>query len=117
MFISVEFADQPWAIGKLFMTRPADPVIGGHDHHYQRFAPEDPEGRADAQRGLREFVVGTDGKTRHRLLAAIEPRRSNPTDADAFGVLKLILHANSYEWSFLPEAGKTFTDSGHGTCH
>jgi hypothetical protein len=94
----------------------ADVVIGGHDHHYERFAPQDPEGRADAQRGLREFVVGTGGKTTHRLLAAIEPN-SEARNADTFGVLKLILHANSYEWSFLPEAGKTFTDSGHGTCH
>jgi len=94
----------------------ADVVIGGHDHHYERFAPQDPEGRADAQRGLREFVVGTGGKTTHRHLAAPQPN-SEARNADTFGVLKLILHANSYEWSFLPEAGKTFTDSGHGTCH
>ncbi len=94
----------------------ADVVIGGHDHHYERFAPQDPEGRADARRGLREFVVGTGGKTTHRLLAAPQPN-SEARNADTFGVLKLILHANSYEWSFLPEAGKTFTDSGHGTCH
>jgi hypothetical protein len=94
----------------------ADVVIGGHDHHYERFAPQDPEGRADAQRGLREFVVGTGGKSTHRLLAAIEPN-SEARNVDTFGVLKLILHADSYEWSFLPQAGKTFTDSGHGTCH
>ena len=92
----------------------ADLVIGAHDHHYERFAPQDPDGRADARRGLREFVVGTGGKTTRRLLAAIEPNSGN---AATFGVLKLILHANSFEWSFLPEAGKTFTDSGHGTCH
>jgi len=34
-----------------------------------------------------------------------------------FGVLRLVLHANSYDWKFLPEPGKTFTDSGSGTCH
>ena len=32
-----------------------------HDHNYQRFAPQDPEGRADPDRGIREFVVGTGG--------------------------------------------------------
>ena len=51
----------------------ADLVIGAHDYHYERFAPQDPDGRADARRGLREFVVETRGKTTHRLLAAIEP--------------------------------------------
>jgi acid phosphatase type 7 len=87
-----------------------------HDRHYERFAPQDPAGRPDAQHGIREFVVGTGGKTTHRLLAAAQPN-SEVRNADTFGVLKLILHSNSYEWSFLPEAGKTFTDSGHGTCH
>ena len=65
------------------------------------------------RRGLRQFVAGTGGKTMHRLLEVIEPN----SEADTSGVLKLILHANSYRWSFLPEAGKTFTDSGPGTCH
>ena len=98
------------------MTGGADGIIGGHDHHYERFAPQDPKGRADARRGIREFVVGAGGKTMHRLLAAIEPNSEAP-NADAFEVFKLILPANSYEWSFLPEAGKTRTDSGHGPCH
>jgi hypothetical protein len=57
----------------------ADLVIGAHDHHYERFAPQDPDGRADARRGLREFVVGTGGKTTHRVLAAIEPNSERET--------------------------------------
>ena len=34
-----------------------------------------------------------------------------------FGVLKLTLHAKSYDWEFIPEAGKTYADSGTGSCH
>ena len=46
----------------------ADLVLNGHDHHYERFAPQDPTGTADAARGLREFIVGTGGR-------ATTPRR------------------------------------------
>src|ERR1700723_2546169 len=37
-------------------------VINGHDHDYERFALQNPEGKADAARGIREFVAGTGGK-------------------------------------------------------
>ncbi len=94
----------------------ADIVINGHDHHYERFAPQDPEGHADRQRGIREFVVGTGGKNTHRILTLPQPN-SEVRNADTFGVLKLTLHPRSYDWEFVPEAGKTFTDSGSGSCH
>jgi hypothetical protein len=42
---------------------------------------------------------------------------SEARDDDAFGVLKLTLHAKSYDWEFVPEAGRTFKDSGSGDCH
>jgi hypothetical protein len=93
----------------------ADVVIGGHDHDYERFAPQNPDGAADPKRGIREFVVGTGGKN-HRPFGAIKPN-SESRNADAFGVLKLTLRTNGYDWQFIPEAGKTFTDSGSGSCH
>jgi acid phosphatase type 7 len=89
-------------------------VINGHDHDYERFAPQNPEGKTDAARGIREFVAGTGGKN-HRPFAAPLPT-SEVRNADTFGVLKLTLHAKSYEWEFVPEAGKTFHDSGSGSC-
>ena len=89
-------------------------VINGHDHDYERFAPQDPDGRAEAARGIREFVVGTGGKN-HRPFAKPLPT-SEMRNADTFGVLKLTLHAKGYEWEFIPEAGKTFHDSGSGFC-
>jgi len=69
----------------------ADVVISGHDHHYERFAPQTPEGEADPARGIREFVVGTGGKNSHRSLAGAKPN-SEIRNADTFGVLKLTLH-------------------------
>ena len=93
----------------------ADVVISGHDHDYERFAPQTPNGFEDRGRGIREFVVGTGGKN-HRPFG--EPHRNSEVrDASAFGVLKLALKPDSYDWKFIPEAGKTFTDSGTGYCH
>jgi len=93
----------------------ADIVVGGHDHDYERFAPQTPAGVADPQRGIREFVVGTGGKN-HRPFGAPKPN-SELRDATAFGVLKLTLRPGAYDWQFIPETGKSFTDSGSGKCH
>ena len=90
-------------------------VIGGHDHDYERFAPQNPDGEADAKRGIREFVAGTGGKSQ-RAFGAPKPN-SEVRNNDAFGVLKLTLRPNGYDWQFVPEQGKTFTDSGSGACH
>jgi hypothetical protein len=90
-------------------------VINGHDHDYERFAPQNPEGKPDSARGIREFVAGTGGKN-HRPFGTPLPT-SEIRNADTYGVLKLTLHPKSYDWEFVPEAGKTFRDSGSDTCH
>jgi calcineurin-like phosphoesterase family protein len=93
----------------------AEVVVNGHDHNYERFAPQNPEGVSDAARGIREFVVGTGGKN-HRPILLAKPN-SEARNADAFGVLKLTLWPGRYEWQFVAEAGKTFTDTGSAACH
>jgi hypothetical protein len=93
----------------------ADVVVNGHDHDYERFAPQTPDAAPDAKRGIREFVAGTGGKNQRPFVAP--HANSEVRNADAFGVLKLTLRPGSYDWQFIPEAGKTFTDSGSGTCH
>jgi len=93
----------------------AELVLNGHDHDYERFAPQDPHGKADPKRGIREFVVGTGGKN-HREFGSTKPN-SEVRNNDTFGVLKLTLQPAGYKWKFLPEAGKTFTDEGSGSCH
>jgi hypothetical protein len=94
----------------------AEIVINGHDHDYERFAPQTPEGKPDADRGIREFVVGSGGKNSHRSFGSPQPQ-SEVRNSDTFGVLKVTLHPTSYDWEFVPQAGKTFTDSGSGQCH
>ena len=88
----------------------ADLIIVGHEHNYERFAPQDADGGADPAWGIREFVVGTGGASHYNFGPPLP--NSEVRNSDTFGVLKLTLHPNSYDWDFVPEAGKTFTDSG-----
>lgn len=93
----------------------ADVVFTGHDHTYERFAPQDPRGVADDARGIRGFVVGTGGASLYEF-QDIQPN-SEVRNNKAHGVLKLTLHPSGYDWEFVPVAGKTFTDSGSQSCH
>jgi 3',5'-cyclic AMP phosphodiesterase CpdA len=92
----------------------ADVVISGHDHIYERFAPQTVDGRRDDEKGIRQFVVGTGG-------AHIYDVRSRKPNSEvvgrASGVLKLTLKADSYDWQFVPVPGASFTDAGSGRCH
>jgi hypothetical protein len=75
-----------------------------------------PQGRADPERGIRQFVVGTGGgKGTYPILDPIA--HSEVHNDDAYGVLKLTLHPGSYEWRFVPAEGGEFTDSGSARCH
>ncbi len=92
----------------------ADVVLAGHDHDYERFAPQTPAGAASPT-GIREFVVGTGGGPL-RPFATIRAN-SEVREAATHGVLRLTLKAGSYDWQFVPIAGRSFTDAGTGTCH
>ncbi len=93
----------------------AEIVICGHDHEYERFAPQTAAGVADPATGIREFVVGTGGAGLYTISATIA--NSEVHNTNTFGVLKLTLGSGTYSWQFIPIAGQTFTDSGSGTCH
>ena len=92
----------------------ADVVLNGHDHTYERFAPQNPAGQADPARGIREFVVGTGGASLYSFIA-IQPH-SEVRNNTSWGVLRLSLHPTSYDWEFVPVAGQTFTDMGSAGC-
>jgi hypothetical protein len=94
----------------------ADVVVVGHDHTYERFAPQTAAGALDLARGIREFVVGTGGGASLYAFNGIAPNsevRNNTTR----GVLKLTLYSDRYDWKFVPVAGGSFTDSGSASCH
>jgi uncharacterized repeat protein (TIGR01451 family) len=93
----------------------ADIVLNGHSHDYERFAPMNASGNLDTAQGIREFVVGVGGA----FFTGIGSGRPNSLvrRGDTYGVLKLTLHPAGYDWQFAPEAGKTFSDTGAGSCH
>lgn len=90
-------------------------VLNGHDHDYERFAPQDPSGQADPAHGIRQFVVGTGGGGLDPF-EEVQPN-SEVRIAQTYGVLKLTLHPSSYDWQFVPVEGSTQSDSGSGQCH
>lgn len=93
-------------------------LLSGHDHNYERFAPQDAAGRRDDALGMRQFVVGTGGA----MLTPVRLDRANSEvkDNSVHGVLRLDLFDTGYTWEFLPvasEASPPFTDRGASTCH
>jgi 3',5'-cyclic AMP phosphodiesterase CpdA len=98
---------------KALLAARADVVLNGHDHTYERFAPQDENGRATPL-GIREFVVGTGGGGVYKFetITANSEARGNT----AYGVLKLTLRPGAYDWEFVPVAGQTFTDKGTAAC-
>jgi acid phosphatase type 7 len=89
-------------------------VLNGHDHLYERFAPQDASGRLDLARGIRQFTVGTGGA----YLSKVERLQANSElQASTWGVLKLTLRNSGYDWQFLAVPGARFTDIGSAPCH
>jgi 3',5'-cyclic AMP phosphodiesterase CpdA len=90
----------------------ADVILSGHDHLYERFAPQTADGILDPSRGIREFVVGTGGVP----LYEFQPARPNSeVRLRVHGVIKLTLATDRYAWDFLPVSGSG--DSGSTACH
>lgn len=109
-------SDRTDAITQLLYDLDADVILAGHDHTYERLSRVDPNGRPDAERGIRHFVIGTGGAGLYRFekppLSITETRQS-----DVHGVLRLDLHRGGYEWQFMPTVADTYSDSGSGSCH
>jgi len=94
-----------------------DIILNGHSHEYERFAPLDPAGRVDEARGIREFIVGTGGDDHHKPAGPVVG--SEVRNSDSFGVLKLVLRSDSYDWQFVNDGspGSINNDKGSGSCH
>ena len=109
---SNEVMQEAW---KMLVTAKADIVLASHDHDYERFVPLNAEGERDDKNGIRSFVVGTGGASLTPMFFA--KSTTEIRDNTTHGVLKLNLHAKSYDWEFLPVEGQSFTDKGQGNCH
>lgn len=101
-------------VWKLLQEHGAELVLSGHDHIYERYAPQDADGRLDLARGIRQFVVGTGGYTLYDL--GTLPANVEARDNRSWGILRLTLHPLGYEWEFVPVAGAAFRDGGTAAC-
>jgi hypothetical protein len=92
----------------------ADVVLAGHEHHYERYAPQGAAGNADPG-GPRQLVVGSGGRN---LTAIVTPRPNSAFRNDtSFGVLEMTLHPDRYDWRFLAAPSGAALDSGTALCH
>jgi hypothetical protein len=90
----------------------ADIVLSGHNHEYERFAPQDPSGKATSS-GIRQFVVGTGGA---ELYGFVTPKPNSQVRHSGYGVLALTLYSDHYAYRFI-SVGSSWTDAGTGVCH
>jgi acid phosphatase type 7 len=93
----------------------ADVILNGHEHDYQRYGKQDVGGRARPD-GIREFVVGTGGKSHYDLLEHKDPNYQAGDDTH-FGVLKLFLAEDSYRWEFVAVGGAVLDRGGPTRCN
>ena len=100
-------------IMQLLQSEGADAILAGHMHSYERFARMNASGNIDPT-GFRTFVVGTGGDGQFALGPPVTGSEARQTGT--YGLLRLDLHASSYDWHFVPVAGSTYTDAGTDTC-
>jgi len=92
-----------------------DVVVNGHEHFYERFAPQTPDGVGDPTRGIRQFTVGTGGKSRFGFLT-VAPN-SEVQENRSVGVLKLTLGVAGYAWELVTAPAARPVDAGETSCH
>ena len=93
----------------------ADVVLVGHAHHYERFAPQDPSGVRNDAAGIRQFIVGTGGRSLRPVNTVAA--NSEVRDSSTFGLLELTLRPTDYSWRFVPVRGGKLHDAGRASCH
>lgn len=116
-FSSGHHGDDPrtQAIWQTLYRHGVSVVLTGHDHDYERFPPMNDKGERDDARGIRSFVVGTGGARLYEL--GKRHPLSVVWDGSNWGVLKLTLRTDFYEWEFLPVLGGKFRDAGTASCN
>lgn len=101
-------------IWELLYQHGVELVLAGHDHSYERFAPQDDRLRPDPERGIRQIIAGTGGAAPYSFSTV---RPNSEVRASVLGLLRLTLRSDGYSWEFLPSAGQAFRDDGSDRCH
>lgn len=115
LFSSGEFAaERVKRLWDVLYAAGVDLVLNGHEHFYERFAPQDPNGRRDADFGIRQLIVGTGGARFHQ--AGARAVNSEMVVQGVWGVARLTLRPTGYDWEFI-DVDRAIRDSGSGRCH
>lgn len=91
-------------------------VLNGHEHAYERFAPQAPSGALDETKGIVELIVGTGGRTPPSPLRHLKANSRLRLGLGQAALLVLDLHAGSYEFRLVREDGQLL-DTGGAVCH
>ncbi|MFF1476820.1 discoidin domain-containing protein [Streptomyces sp. NPDC058301] len=101
-------------VWKILYGAKADLVLNGHDHHYERFAPQDPDGKATAD-GIVEIVGGMGGAEPYPI-EQVQPN-SQKRISGQYGVLKLEFTDSGYGWTYVGTDGQAKDTSPKYGCH
>lgn len=116
-------ADAWW---RLLYRHGADLVLNGHDHTYARYAPMDPNGRADPRHGIREFIVGTGGESLDQPVTNPNTPNLQAATGSYYGAMALTLEHDGYRWDYKsamkdpgadPTLPPSYGDAGSARCH
>ncbi|WP_439677865.1 discoidin domain-containing protein [Embleya sp. MST-111070] len=92
----------------------ADLILNGHDHLYERYAPQNPKAKADPA-GVRELLVGTGGADPYDFESPQPNSEKRVTGSPA--VLKLTLTDSTYSGQLVRYDGTQLDSFGPVTCH
>ncbi|MFF5972718.1 discoidin domain-containing protein [Streptomyces sp. NPDC012769] len=101
-------------VWRILYAAKADLVLNGHDHHYERFAPQDPDGRATPD-GIVEIVGGMGGAEPYPI-ETVQPN-SQKRISGPYGVLKLNFTDTTYTWQYVGTDGQVKDTGPTYTCH
>ncbi|MEV7041052.1 discoidin domain-containing protein [Amycolatopsis sp. NPDC051061] len=112
---SGDHGDNPDSIElwNLMTAAKVDLVLNGHDHDYERFVPQNADGKADAG-GPVEIVGGSGGANLYDLSPA---HATTAKLLKTFGVLKLSMTDTSFQSQLIGVDGKVLDSSPTYPCH
>jgi hypothetical protein len=116
LFSSGEHGNDPVSkpVWQILYDAHADLILNGHDHHYERFAPQNPNAGADPN-GLVELIGGMGGAPPYNIVN-VQPN-SQKRLSGTFGVVKLTFTDSTYAWQLIGTDNAVKDTSPVYTCH
>ncbi|OUC96210.1 discoidin domain-containing protein [Streptosporangium minutum] len=116
LFSSGEHGNDPVSkpVWKILYDARADLVLNGHDHHYERFAPQNPDAQATPD-GIVEILGGMGGASPYNI-ENVQPNSLKRLQ-DVYGVLKLKLGPDTFSSQLIGTDGAVKDSSPTYTCH